>query len=105
MLAPVEIESYGRDRGFSPLRVVISGSSVRVKGEVDALTAGHFDEILNYYRSMDTIDLSGITFFASAGADVLEAWAHEHGDRPRLIASDPIRRVLDILEIEGVVTP
>ncbi|GAB3569480.1 STAS domain-containing protein [Amycolatopsis endophytica] len=89
------------------LRLVVSaeGSAVIVTatGELDAATSPRFRQVTEHALDAEAaplvIDLSGLTFLASAGLDALVSLANR--DRPfRLVVGPSIRRPLEMTRLD-----
>jgi len=79
----------------------IIGSTVAVIGEVDAYSVSTFESILleTVERGdIEELDLSGIGFFGSAGAEPLKHFSRLFSGR--IVTSGPIDRVLGLLRID-----
>lgn len=79
----------------------IIGSTVVVIGEVDAYSASSFESILLETvdrGDIEELDLSGIGFFGSAGAEPLKHFSRLFSGR--IVTSRPIDRVLGLLRID-----
>ena len=81
------------------------GRRLVVRGEVDAATAAPFAELLaraSVDPGIDVVDLRGITFFDSRGADVLQRFElHRHR---QVIGSHAVAKVLRILGTPWLLT-
>jgi len=79
----------------------IIGSTMYVSGEVDAYTATEFESILleTVERGdVEELDLSGVGFFGSAGAEPLKHFSRLFSGR--VVTSRPVDRVLGLLRID-----
>lgn len=79
---------------------------LQVSGEIDLLTAPQVEEavmpLVRQQPSMLVVDLSGVSFLASAGLNLLVAAQQASGDgtRVRVVANDP--RTFRPIEITGL---
>jgi anti-anti-sigma factor len=79
------------------VRQVAGATVVTVVGEVDLDTAPELEFKLTKAGAPVVLDLSGVTFFASAGVACLLAAP----DKPHLVPSPAVRKVLSLSDLDN----
>ena len=85
------------------LTVTSRADVVVVAGEIDMSNASVLDEYLSAVDGSLALDLTGVTFLASAGINLLVQQLRRRGDgRVRSVAMSPtVRRMLEITDLTG----